>query len=59
MGDCYYLSTLASMAEVSDRISERFMTSEINEVGIYLVTLFVNGVETPVFLDDWIPCRNG
>ncbi len=36
-------------------ILDRFETKEINKAGIYLVTLFVNGVQTPVVVDDWIP----
>ena len=43
------------MAEVPDRIRARIYTREVNSAGIYLVTLFVNGVETPVILDDWFP----
>lgn len=57
LGDCYYLCTLASMAEVPERVYDRFITQEKNDAGIYLVTLFVNGVETPVILDDWIPTK--
>lgn len=43
------------MAEVPERVYSRFITKEINEAGIYLVTLFVNGFETPVILDDFFP----
>lgn len=55
MGNCYYLSALSSLAEVPSNILDRFETKEINKAGIYLVTLFVNGVQTPVVVDDWIP----
>lgn len=47
------------MAEVPDRVYDRFITREVNSAGIYLVTLFINGVETPVILDDWLPSMYG
>ena len=35
------------------------MTPKINKAGIYAVFLYVNGVRTPVIIDDWLPCRRG
>jgi len=32
-----------------------FYNTEINSAGIYLMFFFVNGVKTPVFVDDSIP----
>jgi calpain-15 len=29
----------------------------MNKAGIYLITLYVNGVLTPVVVDDWIPVK--
>lgn len=58
LGNCYYLCTLSAMAEVPERIKEMFVTKEINKAGIYLMTFWINGVETPVIVDDHIPCRN-
>ena len=46
---------LSALAEFPDRIKTRIFTREVNSAGIYLVTLFVNGVETPVIVDDWFP----
>jgi calpain-15 len=43
------------LAELPSNIIDRFETKEINKAGIYLVTLFVNGIKTPVVVDDWIP----
>jgi hypothetical protein len=34
-----------------------FITQEINRAGIYLLSFWVNGEETPVLVDDWIPTR--
>jgi calpain-15 len=57
LGDCYYLCTLASMAEEESRIMDRFITKEVNAAGIYLMTLYINGEETPVIVDDWLPSQ--
>jgi calpain-15 len=46
------------MAEVPERIKEMFVTKEINKAGIYLMTFWINGVETPVIVDDHFPCKN-
>lgn len=43
------------MAELPENISDRFETKVTNSAGIYLLTLFVNGIVTPVIIDDWIP----
>lgn len=34
------------------------MTQEVNGAGIYLVKFFVNGVESPVIIDDYLPTKN-
>lgn len=43
------------MAEVAERIDDRFITKECNSAGIFLVTFYVNGLETPVIVDDYFP----
>ena len=55
LGDCYYLACLSSLAENPANVSARFVTKEFNQAGIYLMTLFVNGVVTPVVVDDYLP----
>ena len=47
------------MAEVPERIKECFVTKEVNKAGIYLMRFWINGVETPVIVDDHFPCRDG
>ena len=59
MGDCYFLATLASMAEVPSKIEALFETKEVNAAGIYMMYFFINGVKTPVIVDDNLPYRNG
>lgn len=43
------------MAEEPARVIELFDTKEVNKAGIYMVTLYINGVETPVLIDDYLP----
>ena len=57
LGDCYFLSCLASMAENPQRIQDRFVTKEVNSAGIYLMSFYINGIKTPVVVDDWIPTK--
>lgn len=59
LGDCYFLAVLSSLAEEDSSIKARFVTKTINKAGIYLMTFFVNGIETPVVVDDFIPSRRG
>ena len=43
MGDCYFLAAIAACAEFSERIMKIFLNTEINEVGMYGMKLFVDG----------------
>jgi len=45
------------MAEEPSNIMMRFVTKEINNAGIYLMTFFINGICTPVVVDDWVPTK--
>jgi len=45
------------MAEQPDRIRDLFITKEYNDVGIYLLKLWVNGKETLVLIDDFLPSK--
>jgi hypothetical protein len=53
------LAAISGVAEFPDRIRNRFVTQEHNAAGIYLTTWFVNGVLTPVIVDNWFPERDG
>ena len=59
LGNCYFLAVLSACAEVPRRIRNRVKINEINAAGIYCVTFFVNGVETPVIVDDYLPVVYG
>jgi len=56
LGDCYFLSTLASMAEWPDRIKRLFEIDTVNEQGIYAVKVCDMGVWKTVIIDDYFPC---
>ena len=53
------MATLSALAEVESRVQCMFITKQKNNAGIYLLSFWVNGQETPVIVDDWIPCMNG
>ena len=55
LGNCYFLATLSAMAENPERVKARFYTKEVNQAGIYLMSFFINGKETPVYVDDYFP----
>jgi len=52
VGDCYFLAALASVGEFPELIKARFITKKINKAGIYAVSLFINGREKVVMVDD-------
>lgn len=57
IGDCYFLSSLAAIAEIPDRIRFMFASSDSNEFGVYGATMFKNGIKMNVVIDDQIPCQ--
>ena len=54
-GDCYFLSSLASLAEHADRIKRIFITKEVNDAGIYACSFYINGEKRTVVVDDYFP----
>ena len=55
LGDCYFLSALSALAEDKSRIKAMFLTEETNYAGCYAVSLYVNGEEQTVVVDDQFP----
>ena len=55
LGNSYFLAVLDSMSDNIGRIKALIETTEVNSVGIYLLKFFVNGIETPVIVDDYFP----
>jgi len=56
LGDCYFLSTIAALAEKPDRIRKLFESTEANEQGCYAVRVCDVGVWTTIIMDDQFPC---
>ncbi len=67
LGDCYFLSTIASIAEFPHRIkkifafdfpnkSERQVLDMCKAFGCYCVNILDMGIPTEVILDDFFPC---
>ena len=57
LGDCYFLAVLSSLAEFPHRISDMFVTKDLNAAGIYMVKFYINGIQHPVIVDDYLPCH--
>ena len=56
IGDCYFLSSIASLAEVRERIASIFFNNlEYNEQGIYKVLVIQGGAPVEMVIDDYIP----
>ena len=43
------------MAQYPELVRARFETKSVNSAGVYLLTFYVNGVKTPVLVDDHLP----
>ena len=54
-GDCYFLSSIASLAENPDRVKGIFLNWSINKAGCYAMKLFVNGQPHIIVVDDYFP----
>ena len=55
LGNCYFLAGLVALTETPSRIKKLFMTQEVNKAGVYQVKLFVNGIQTSIIVDDFVP----
>jgi hypothetical protein len=55
IGDCYFLSSLSSLAENPILISRLFDTKDTNEFGLYGIWLNDTGVWKNVIVDDYFP----
>ena len=59
LGDCYFLSVLAALAEHPHRIKKLFDLSKTNVDGIWSVKMFKNGLDQEIVMDNFIPCLYG
>ena len=56
LGDDWFLSALAILAERPALIERLFLTRHVNEIGIYRVKLCKNGEWQIVTIDEFFPC---
>ena len=52
------MSSLSALAEYPERIKKIFITESTNEAGCYAVSLFINGEQRTVVVDDYFPYDN-
>ena len=57
LGDCYFLSALAALAERPSFVSRLFESKETNEVGCYSLWLCIDGEWQNVIIDDFFPVK--
>lgn len=56
LGNCWFLASIASVAENPALIKRLFITKEYNEQGLYQLRICKNGEWVKVTVDDYIPC---
>ena len=57
LGDCYFLSAMAAIAEYKDRIKRVFLQRKVSDYGVYCVGFYINGIFEEVIIDDKFPCN--
>lgn len=56
IGDCYFLSSLAALAQEEERIETIFFNNfETSGHGIYKLVVVIGGAPTEMLIDDYIP----
>eukprot|EP00826_Nyctotherus_ovalis_P063940 TRINITY_DN9374_c0_g2_i3.p1 TRINITY_DN9374_c0_g2~~TRINITY_DN9374_c0_g2_i3.p1 ORF type:complete len:688 (-),score=197.77 TRINITY_DN9374_c0_g2_i3:35-2074(-) len=58
LSDYYFLSALAILAETPSFIIPLFVSTEINEFGIFAVRMYRDGIEKTVIVDNYFPCTS-
>lgn len=62
LGDCYFLSCLASLAEDEKRIRKLFLSNgrqdPLKNQGCYCVEILTDGLRRPIYVDNYFPCVN-
>ena len=59
LGDCWFIASISSFAEVPQRVKAAFLTDETNGVGVYAVELYLLGTPITVIIDDYLPFVKG
>jgi calpain-15 len=56
LGDCWFMSALACLAERPKLVERLFVTQEANQEGVYRIKFCKNGEWVHVTVDDYFPC---
>ena len=56
LGNCYFMSTLSSLAEFPHRIQRLLENQVINNNGCYYVRICQDGIWRYILIDDFFPC---
>lgn len=56
LGDCWFMCSIASLAERQNLVERLFLTKSINEEGVYRIRFCKGGEWLTVTVDDYIPC---
>lgn len=59
IGNCYFLSSIASLCEFPNLIYQIFLSKEVSKNGYYELVLFIDGRYQIVILDDYFPVVKG
>ena len=57
IGNCYLLSVCSAIAEYPNRLKQIFIITEINRAGMYAIQLYIDGTNTKIVIDDFIPVQ--
>lgn len=57
LGNCWFMSALASLAERPKLVENLIITKEKNKEGVYRVKICKNGNWIEVTIDDFFPCN--
>lgn len=55
LGDCWFLGPLSVIADKTELLNKIFITTAINDYGVYAFQFFKAGRWFPVIIDDFVP----
>lgn len=58
LGDCYFVASLATLAEWPDRVKKCFVSDKANVQGVFGVNMYLDGIFQTIWVDDYFPVFN-